>query len=284
MQITCYSTVLRDNNSTSFCNLFMRQLQQLVSLPEEMNTSVFVPQKVLKSLTTVGVSWFTSLVICFSHRLPAFHSNLLRKSPSPSLEKGCLIFTGVTPFIFLIETIIPTNTAALEMQCCHLPSWASTNISFVMLSFNPANAQWPLQMLFSSMHCLLHVPISLVTKFWNCSIEMEKFLPAEGAKLGKLALAWQIQVLLPVNCNLNSVLWGITSNIFEKIHTAEQQGTCTVSEGDSKYHVLTHSRTNTVSTSQIQICSIPALRGADSCPNSDANSALSSSWRLQPGL
>lgn len=188
MQITCYSTVLRDNNSTSFCNLFMRQLQQLVSLPEEMNTSVFVPQKVLKSLTTVGVSWFTSLVICFSHRLPAFHSNLLRKSPSPSLEKGCLIFTGVTPFIFLIETIIPTNTAALEMQCCHLPSWASTNTSFVMLSFNPANAQWPLQMLFSSMHCLLHVPISLVTKVlellnWNGEVSS-----CRRSKVGQVGL------------------------------------------------------------------------------------------------
>lgn len=41
-----------------------------------------------------------------------------------------------------------------------------------MLSFNPANAQWPFQMLFSSMHCLLHVPVSLVTKVlellnWN---------------------------------------------------------------------------------------------------------------------
>lgn len=165
MQITHYSTALRDKNLAWFCKLFLRQLQHLVSLPGEMNTNVFVPQNVLKSPNAVGLSQFTSLVICFSHCFPAFHSNLLRKSPSPSLEKGCLIFTGVTSFIFLIETVITTNTAALEIQHCHLPSWPSANMSFVMLSFNPANAQWPFQMLFSSMHsCLLHVPIRLVTK------------------------------------------------------------------------------------------------------------------------
>lgn len=33
---------------------------------------------------------------------------------------------------------------------------------------------------------------------------------------------------------------------FEKTHTVEQQGACTVSEGDSKHPVLTDSRTNGV--------------------------------------
>lgn len=122
-----------------------------------------------------------------------------------------------------------------------------------MLSFNPANAQWPFQMLFSSMHCLLHVPISLVTKVlellnWNWEVF---FLQEEQSWAN-----WSC----PDRCRLSFQSTATEILFWEKSHQkhlrkctlVEQQGACTVFEGDSKPPVLTDSRTNTVSTSQIQ--------------------------------
>lgn len=113
-----------------------------------------------------------------------------------------------------------------------------------MLSFNPANAQWPFQMFFSSMHYFLHVPISLVTKVlevlnWNGEV-----FPCRKSKVGQVSLG--LTDPASPSSQLKFVLWEITSKTFEKIHTVEQQGACTVFEGDSEHPVLTDSRTNSV--------------------------------------
>lgn len=132
-----------------------------------------------------------------------------------------------------------------------------------MLSFNPANAQWPSQMLPSCMHCLLHVPISLVTKVFELRNWNGEVFSCRKSKVGQVALGLTDPGSLSSQLQLK---FCFVRNHIRNIWENARYRACTVFEGDSKHPVPTDSRAITVPTSQIQDLLYPSSPWSQQLP------------------
>lgn len=105
-------------------------------------------------------------------------------------------------------------------------------------------------------------------KFWNCSIEMERFFFLQEEQ-SWANWSWPDRCRFSFQSTATEILFCETShqNHLRKCTLVEQQGACTVFEGDSKHPVLTDSRTNTVPTSQIQDLLYPSSPWSQQLPS-----------------